>query len=239
MQRNEMELRIVEHVTGRIWLIEYPVRFAGMNISARTTLLRLQDGRLFVHSPCPLSGALQRQIAVIGRVAFVIAPGNYHTLYASAWRDAYSDAQLWFCPGAESKSASGPVHVLSDEAPDAWRSEIEQVVLRGTRFMWEVLFFDRRSRTLIITDLIENYGDDCAPDSRLLRMWWRLFGMWNRPQPAPEYQFGWREKSVARACLTRALAWDFERIVLAHGKLIDHDARAVAQRAWRQVLQNA
>jgi hypothetical protein len=237
--RKSPELLLVEHVPSRVWLIEYPVRFAAMDITARTTVVRLHDGRLFVHSPCPLSSALRRRIASVGRVCFVVVPGNFHTLHAASWRDAYPDAELWVCPGTQKKfSGITPLNVLSDEPPAAWRDEIEQVVVRGNRLMWEVLFFDRNSRTLIVTDLIENYGDYSAPTPRLLRMCWRLFGMWNRPTPAPEYQLGWRDKAAARACMTRALSWDFERIVLAHGKLIDRDARVAALRAWRPVLGN-
>jgi hypothetical protein len=231
------ELRLVEHVPARMWLIEYPVHFAGMDLRARTTLVRLRDGQLFAHSPCPWSDTLRPQIEAIGRVAFVVAPGNYHTLHGAAWRDAHPDAELWVCPGAERKFADTTrLHVLSDEPPAGWRGEIEQVVLRGSRWMWEVLFFDRASRTLIVTDLIENYGNNSSGVPWLLYFLWRLLGMWNRPSPAPEYRFGWRDRAAARASMTRALAWEFERIVLAHGELIDRDARAVAQRAWRAVL---
>lgn len=231
------ELRIINHTCERVWLIEYPVRFAAMDLTARTTLIRLQSGRLFVHSPCPWSDGLRAQLAGLGTVAFVIAPGNYHTLHGAAWRDAYPEAELWVCPGSERKFASSArLQVLTDEPAPGWRGEIDQVVMRGSRWMREVVFFDRPSRTLIVTDLIENYGDASARVPRMLRIWWHLFGTWNRPRPAPEYQLGWRDKAAARASMTRVLSWDFERIVLAHGELIEHDARAVAQQAWRAVL---
>jgi hypothetical protein len=56
------------------------------------------------------------------------------------------------------------------------------------------------------------------------------------PGPAPEYRFGWRDRAAARAALEWIVAWDFERIVVAHGDLIEHDAKAVARRAWRRDL---
>ncbi len=43
----------------------------------------------------------------------------------------------------------------------------------------------------------------------------------------------------ARAALEKIVAWDFERIVIAHGDLIEHDARAVARCAWRHHLPQA
>lgn len=230
------ELNCLEYLPQRMWLIEYPVRFAGMNLTARATLIRLEGGTLFVHSPCPFSDPLRRQLANLGQVAYVVAPGNFHTLHSQAWRNAYPQAELWVCPGLEgSYRGRARPHVLTDVAPVAWRRELKQVVVRG-RFMREVVFFDRVSHTLIVTDLIENYGDLSKHVPGLLRMWWRLFGMWNHPGPAPEYRLGWRDKACARASLARVLEWDFTRIVLAHGDLIERDARATARLAWRSVL---
>lgn len=232
------ELRLVEYVPERLWLAQYPVRFGGMDLSARTTFVRLRDGRLFVHSPCPITPALREQVDAHGRVGYVVAPGNYHTLHAASWQQAYPDSELWVCPGAERKCRSvDRLHVLTDEPPAAWREELDQVVVHGSRWMREVIFFDRPSRTLIVTDVIENYGDHSQHVPRQLRFWWSLFRMWNRPSPAPEYKFGWRDKSAARASLTRVLAWDFERIVLAHGELIERDAHAQAELAWRAVMR--
>lgn len=235
--RVNSELRLVEYVPQRLWLADYPVRFAGMDLRARTTLVRLHDNGLFVHSPCPITPALREQVDARGHVAHLVAPGNYHTLHAAAWQQAYPEAKLWVCPGAEHKlRGASRVLVLSNEPPADWRDELDQVLVHGSRWMREVIFFDRGSRTLIVTDIIENYGDHSQHVPWQLRFWWTLFRMWNRPSPAPEYQLGWRDKPAARASLTRALAWDFERIVLAHGELIERDARAQAERAWRALL---
>ncbi|HEY2733615.1 MAG TPA: DUF4336 domain-containing protein [Polyangiales bacterium] len=225
-----------QYVPQRLWLIEYPVRFGGMNLSARTTIVRLQAGELFVHSPCPIDAALQRRILSLGPVAHVIAPGTFHALHAAAWCRAFPDAQLWVCPGLERKRPELHGRVLSDEAPLDWHAEIAQAVVHGSRWMREVIFFERASHTLIATDIIENYGDHSANAPWMLRFWWRLLGTWNRPSPAPEYRFGWCDKRAARASLERVLGWDFERIVLSHGELIEHDARACARRAWQSLL---
>jgi hypothetical protein len=56
------------------------------------------------------------------------------------------------------------------------------------------------------------------------------------PRPAPEYQLRWRDKKAARRSLVQILEWDFERIILSHGDLIEEDAREVAHHAWRRPL---
>ena len=63
-----------------------------------------------------------------------------------------------------------------------------------------------------------------------------LYEVITRPTPAPEYRMSWGDRATVRATMQRILAWDFERIVVAHGALIDEGAKAVARRAWRAVL---
>jgi glyoxylase-like metal-dependent hydrolase (beta-lactamase superfamily II) len=63
--------------------------------------------------------------------------------------------------------------------------------------------------------------------------------MWNHPKPAPEYQLGWKDKAAARQSLKRILEWDFDRIVLSHGDLIEDDAKATARQAWEVPLSKA
>lgn len=224
-------------VPNRIWYREYGVRYGAMDLQARTTIVRLAGGELFVHSPGPVGPRLRVQLEQLGAVAHIVAPGTFHHLHVAAWKQAYPDALVWLCPGLRHKRPELPQgEELSDEAPPAWREELEQVVIRGNRVIREVLFFDRQSRTLIATDSVENYGDGTPRVPLLLKLWWHLFGLWNRPALAPEYGLGWRDRSAARESFQRALRWDFDRIMLSHGDLIEDDARAQAARAWKRLL---
>jgi len=60
--------------------------------------------------------------------------------------------------------------------------------------------------------------------------------MWGTAKPAPEYQLGWSDKKAARASLRRILRWDFERVIVAHGDLIEADSHNAVEKAWRQPL---
>jgi hypothetical protein len=230
-----VELR--EFVRDQIWLATYPVRLGGARFEARMTLARRSDGALVVHSPGPVDEAMRVRIEEIGRVAVIVAPGDFHHLHIAACQRAFPRAETWICPGVERKQPA--LHYdgfLGSSAPPCLASDFTFAGVFG-RLMCEVAMFHRSSRSLFLVDLIENFGDETPGVNWMLKAWWKLFGMWNAPGPAPEYRIGgWRDRASARAALEKIVAWDFERIVIAHGDLIERDAKTIARRAWRRYL---
>ncbi len=114
---------------------------------------------------------------------------------------------------------------------------LDQVLVRGNKLIWEVAFYHRPSKTLLLVDLIENFTDQTPDVNWLLTLWWKaVFRMWNHPKPAPEYQLGWKDKSAARRSLGKILEWDFDKIILSHGDLIETNAKERALEAWKKPL---
>jgi hypothetical protein len=228
-----------EFVRNQIWLAAYPVSLGGTRFEARMTLARRSDGALVVHSPGPVDDVMRARIEAIGTVAVIIAPGNFHHLHVASCQRAFPEAETWICPGVERKQPALRYDgILGDLPPHCLAADFTLAGVFG-RFMCEVAMLHRPSRTLLLVDLIENFGDNTAGINWVLKAWWKLLRMWNVPGPAPEYRFGWRDRAAGRAALERIVAWDFERIVIAHGDLIERDAKAVARRAWRRHLPHA
>jgi hypothetical protein len=114
---------------------------------------------------------------------------------------------------------------------------MDQVVV-GNRLMREVDFLHRASRTLIAVDLVENFRDETPGTNATLHAWMRLFGMWGRPRTAPELRLFTRDRKAARHALERLLAWDFDRAVIAHGELLDHEPKRAIREAWGWILDD-
>jgi hypothetical protein len=103
-----------EIVAGRIWASERPVWFGGVRLRARTSVIRLDDGRLLVHSPAPLSDGLAKQMADLGKVSWLVVPNCFHHLGTPAAAAAFP---LYHRP---TETLFGADVVLKADETDHW-----------------------------------------------------------------------------------------------------------------------
>lgn len=230
---------LIEYQSDQIWLKEYPIKYAGTRFNARTTIIRMSNGNLFIHSPCLIDETLKSQLHSLGDVEFIVAPGYYHYFYIHSAQQAFPKAETFICPGIERKLPDLTFDWILGDRPDPrWAEDFEQVLVRGNRYIWEVAFFHKPTRILLLVDLIENFTNNTKGVNWSLKLWWKMvFRMWENPKPAPEYQFGWNNKQAARDSLMKIMQWDFDRIIIAHGDLIEAGAKETAVKAWRTPLK--
>jgi hypothetical protein len=205
----------------------------------RTVVVRLANGGLWVWSPAELTQEIRSNLAGLGPVRHLVSPNMIHYAQIAAWKRAYPEAIAWASPGVRERAASQHVDVTFDrdlgESPDAgWATEIDQLIVRGSRLMDEVVFFHRATRTLIVADLIENFEPDKLTTARE-RFLMRFGGV---THPDGKASSGYRatflgRRDLARTCLQQVLAWNPGRIVIAHGRCYEKDAAAELRRAFR------
>lgn len=217
-----------------IWVAERLQRFYGLEVGTRMTVIRLSGERLLLHSPVELDPELRRELDSLGRVCFAVAPNRVHHLYAGKVAEAYPEARLWVAPGLERKRPDLRfVAVLGDEAPAEWRGEVEQVFFRGRPYENEVVFFHRASRTLILCDLAFNFGPSAAAPTRWLM---RLLRSYGRFGPSKLDPLLIRDRRAARASLERILDWEFDRVVVAHGDVLERGGREALRSGYSWLL---
>ena len=214
-----------------LWVIDQPLRFLGIEIGARTTMIRLRDGSLFVHSPGRLDAALIGELNARGPVHFVIAPNRFHHLFVADYQRAFAGAGFYCAPGLEVKRRDLKFKaILSDVAPADWRGQIEQVVFHTFGALNEVVFFHRASGTLIFTDLMFNLTRSASMLGRIVL---KLDGAFGAPAVPRSFRtmLKWH-RAATRVLVDRVLGWDFERVVLAHGEVIECDGKRIVDEAW-------
>ncbi|MCC5894087.1 MAG: DUF4336 domain-containing protein [Alkalibacterium sp.] len=237
-------LNKLKKVDENIWivdggLIKMSVMNVGIPFSTRMTIIKLKDGSLWCHSPIKPDHGLMNAINQLGEVKHLVSPNKIHYAYISEWKTSYPNATTWSSPGVEERAQSQNIpvdfdHPLKDDAPSDWSDEIDQLIFKGSRALEEVVFFHKSSRTLILTDLIENFEP-----KRTSNIFWRsVYKLAGIADPDGKTPIDMRltfsgNKKQARECYTRMLRWQPEKIILAHGRWYDTNGTEELKRAFR------
>jgi hypothetical protein len=112
--------------------------------------------------------------------------------------------------------------VLGDEPAPEWRERIDQQLFRGAPALNEVVFLHRPSRTLVLTDLAFNVAAERTAGARLF--YW-ITGAAGRFGPHRLVRLMVRDRAAARASVGKIVDWDFDRVVVSHGDVLETGGR--------------
>ena len=225
----------MQQLDSDLWITDFPLRFVGLEVGARMTIVRLPDRQLFLHSPIAATRELVRAVEELGRVACLVAPNLFHHLYVGEWKQRIPEAAVYVAPGLEQKRPDLELAGVLGERPEPlWSDSIDQVLVQGLPFTNEVVFFHRPSATLIATDLAFNVGPGSPP---LTRFVFRLSRAYGRLTPTFLERLLVRDADAFRASLERILAWPFERVVVAHGQVSESGGREELVRGYSWLLE--
>jgi uncharacterized protein DUF4336 len=207
---------MLRSLAPEIWVAEAPLRWLGVELGRRMTVIRLSGGGLLVHSPAELTSDLRDALAELGEVRFVVSASRFHGhLYMEQYRDAYPKVELFAAPGLTARRPDLAFQgVLANDPDRRWSEDIE--------------FLHRPSGSVILGDLCMNIG----PDRPFLsRAFVRLDGVYERFAMPRTIRLTVRNRNAARLSAERMLAWEFDRIVVGHGDVVEsggHQALAEA-----------
>ena len=210
-----------------VWIVDSgPVRPMGLTLPVRMTVVRLPGGELLLHSPTSLTPELARRVCDLGTIRHLIAPNVAHWTFLTEWQRAYPDATLWAAPGLRDRAQVRQSGLridrdLGNEAPAEWAGTIEQGVVAGGGFA-EVWFFHVPSRTMLLTDLIQNLEPDQLPPvtATLARAARGTAGTTSLHVRAAVKLGG----ETAEAAIRKLVARAPRHVVFAHGKLFQAPA---------------
>ncbi len=237
-------LNTLKPVADSIWLIDGPaILYRKVPYPTRATVIRLQNGTLWVHSPTELTPELKTELEAIGPLGYLIVPNRDHLTHLTDWQKSFPDAKTWAPVGVVEWAAQQglTLHIDAQVGPDMgdehpWPGEIEIYVACGIKMFREAVFFHKDSRTLILTDFIQ------ALETAKLSVWLRprvwLAGIDDSdPTMPPRLRRLFLSRDHLAQDVEQMMAWKPQRIIISHGRWFESNGVGILVRSFRRVLQ--
>lgn len=225
----------LQEVAPSIWIYVEPLSFFRIEIGRVMIVIRLRSGELFINSPAELTDALREELDRIGKVRFVTPSSRFHGhLFMEQYAAAYPEAELLAVPGLPPKRRDLSFEAMLGSVPDPrWADEIDQAAFMGKRFMTEIEFFHKPSRTLILGDICFNIRGG-VPFSTSLVM--RLYGTHRKFGMTRDIRLAIRNRKAARRSIEKIMEWDFDRIIVGHGEVVEGGGKDLFRNAFSWLL---
>lgn len=214
-------------VDEHIWEVSDPLQILGVEFGHRMTVVKLSSGDLWVHSPVALSDEILKEMGALGALRYFVAPSAFHDMYWEPYFDTFGDVEFHGVPGMPSKLKF--THTFSESIPNAWAQDFDMIAVEGIPMLNEHVFVHKKTKTLILTDLVFNF------DTRQ-KLWERLFlsmnGVHGKIGPSRLFRSCIKDKKAFRESLDRVLACDFNRVIVGHGRNIESGGKGVLENAY-------
>jgi hypothetical protein len=232
---------MLREIDNNIWVSEQPFRYFGLNVGTRMTVIRLKNRELFVISPIQIDDITNQQLQEIGEVSYIIAPNLYHYLFLSDFKALYPKAKLWAVPGLESKRPDIPIDWVIKDNSGMVLDEIEYLLfdgfktftLSGLSLLNECVFFHLESHTLVLTDTAFHFDESFPLITQLAS---RVIGGYKQLSPSLLERLATREKQKVKQSVQKVLNWDFKRVIMAHGSIIENEAKSKFKQGYEWFL---
>jgi hypothetical protein len=225
-------------IAENLWVAQYPQRFFGIEIGRNVTIIRLGDGRLVIHSTAPFTSADLLAIRELGQPGWLLDATLFHDTFAKQGCAAF--ARIPYLAPRGFRQIADVSTLPLDQPPPEWSGELEVLRLDGAPIVNEHVFLHRASGTLIVADLLFHFPQNSRGWTRLvvrkLMRLPRLIGM------SAFLRLMIRDKQAFLGSLGALMKWDFDRIVVGHGEVINTGGKAVLREALRErgfVIQSA
>lgn len=232
-----MKVKQLESLAEGLWGAEYDHFMSGVvHFRGRMTVVHLRTGGLLLHSVVPIDDALAGELEALGPVEHIVAPNLMHHVHLAAAAQRYPDATVWGVAGLPDKRNDVRFHAVLGERKAPWSEEFAPLPIDGIPLMNETVFFHPTTRTLVVTDLLFNIHE--------VKGWitpWvlRMGGAYRRFAQSRLIRRAIRDRDAASASVERMLAWPVERVVMAHGRVVDTDAHALLTAALAPMIRPA
>lgn len=221
-----MQLR---SITEGVWAFETEIRVsAGFWLPLRSTLLRLDGGALALVSPVRLGDDEAAELDALGKVEHLIAPNLWHHLFLGEAAARWPEAKVWGPRALPKKRPDLRLDGVLEEAGHIG-GVLRVLPLEGLDQVGECGLLHEPSRSLLLTDTVFNVS---APRAGFTSLLLRLVGAHERLAMSRAEHWMCNDRKKLAASSRAILDAGFDRLVPAHGDVIDSGAQPRLEEAW-------
>lgn len=201
-----------------VQFFESTIKFPGGNhMPLRATLVKLSSGHSILISPVKFD---EKQLQELQKSppTCIVAPNNFHHMYIDQAAAQFPKALLMGAPGLQQKRADVKWTSTLEEATWPYQNELQMVFVGGAPKYNECVFYHKPTRTLITTDLFFNFKNLSNSFGNLI---YKIMGSFNKPAVSRLLKLLTKDKVQLQKDLKRVIDLDFDRLVMAHGEVIE------------------
>jgi hypothetical protein len=213
---------VPQPLAENLWLLPYPLKMLGADLRRNVTLIRLRSGKIVIHSTAPFTPAEVAAIRALGEPGWLLDGFLRHDTFAKEGREAFPGLPF-LAPEGFSAVVGFPTKPITP-APAEWDGELLALEIRGMPEARDTAMLHLPSQTLILTELLFNFGsDEPLWTELLLRV---AVGGEHHPGLSRPFKAGVKDEAAFRSSIATILSWDFDRVIVGHGDVIEHDGKA-------------
>ncbi|MEO0324788.1 MAG: hypothetical protein AAF447_17630 [Myxococcota bacterium] len=211
---------LLQPLADGLWHLEGRVRLApGIVFPLRSTVIDTGEG-LAIVSPLAFDDATAEAIEALGEVRHLISPCLFHHLSLGDAKARWPEATLFAPPGLAKKRPEFASAAILGEVPVPG---LEATPVAGMPALQETVFLHRESGTLVTTDLVFNIKHIESRVTRfVLKYVSRAYG---RVAQSGLVKWMTKDRDAAAASVETLLGLPFQRLLMAHGEVVETGAK--------------
>jgi hypothetical protein len=225
-----MELRAI---ADGVWAFETEIRLGpGFRLPLRSTLLRLDGGALAMVSPVRLGDDEAAEVDRLGPVEHLVAPNLFHHLFLGKAAARWPKAKVWGPQALAKKRSDLRFDGVLEEAGRIGGA-LRVIPFEGAAKLGESALLHEPSRSLLLTDSVFHVTE---PRGALTGLVLRIVGAHKVFAQSRFERLLCDDRQKLAASSRAVLDAGFDRVIPAHGDVVDVDPRARLEAAWAWAL---
>ncbi|BDI17830.1 hypothetical protein ANSO36C_36320 [Nostoc cf. commune SO-36] len=122
---------MLRKIDKNIWIAEQPLRYFGLSVGTRMTVIRFTNRELAVISPIQVDDETTEQLNKLGNVKYIIAPNLFHYLFLSNFKALYPQAKVYAVSALKAKRPEISIDKALEDSGKNLLGELECLLFEG------------------------------------------------------------------------------------------------------------